>query len=290
MKNYQNTIESEVPIEELKGFVDPAFITSLEEANIHCIPVWGMVKIGAGIRNEWRELSSDDYAVFYGKKRFFYMAKVIGKIHNPKLAESLWGSDEEGRTWEFIYFLSDGKQISIPYDPKIVNYKVRHVFQKAILLNEERTRNLIKVIQQNEGTIFDEAKIEPSKEQISKISSFAKETNDPQEAAAIINMFSVSLLIEPVRERIRYAKSLARNPKFARLVKERSNFTCEICGEKGFEKKDGLLYSEAHHLFEIAQTKIDNPHKMICVCPTCHRVIHYGNDNALEERKSLKGH
>jgi 5-methylcytosine-specific restriction protein A len=93
---------------------------------------------------------------------------------------------------------------------------------------------------------------------------------------------------KPVAEKVKLAKTLARNPKFARLIKQAAEYKCQICGTKGFEKKNKELYAEAHHLDELAIARIDNPARMICVCPQCHRVIHYGSDEELNLRGKLR--
>lgn len=36
---------------------------------------------------------------------------------------------------------------------------------------------------------------------------------------------------------------------------------------------------------ELAVARIDNPLRMICVCPTCHRILHYGNDASLASKQ-----
>ena len=35
---------------------------------------------------------------------------------------------------------------------------------------------------------------------------------------------------------------------------------------------------------ELSKSRFDNPKDMICVCPLCHRTIHYGNDESLNQR------
>ncbi len=39
---------------------------------------------------------------------------------------------------------------------------------------------------------------------------------------------------------------------------------------------------------ELGKTGLDVPGNIICVCPTCHRVIYYGSEKELDERKELK--
>jgi len=112
--------------------------------------------------------------------------------------------------------------------------------------------------------------------------------NTPQEAEEILKQISEEMLNQTIDGKRKVSYVLSRNPIFARLVKERDGYVCQICGEPGFNKKNGGLYAEAHHLDELAIHRIDNPHRMICICPACHRVIHYGTEEELEKRKLLK--
>lgn len=112
------------------------------------------------------------------------------------------------------------------------------------------------------------------------------EPNTPDEAESILNSISEELLNKPVECRRQTGYVLSRSKKFAKLVKERAGYVCEVCGVRGFNMKNGELYAESHHIDEIAISRIDNPHRMICVCPTCHRIIHYGTTEELERKKN----
>lgn len=103
-----------------------------------------------------------------------------------------------------------------------------------------------------------------------------------------IREISVRALNKTVKERIFLSKTLERNPHYAKLVKERASYVCEVCGIKGFETRNGGYYAEAHHLDELAKSRIDDPGRMICVCPTCHRVLHHGTDLEIEKRRAMK--
>ena len=70
-----------------------------------------------------------------------------------------------------------------------------------------------------------------------------------------------------------FARTIERNPKIADLIKRKYNFVCQICGYPGFEKKDGNLFAEAHHLESLGNSGLDIPSNIFCVCSTCHSVI-----------------
>lgn len=84
---------------------------------------------------------------------------------------------------------------------------------------------------------------------------------------------------------------LKRNNELKNIAFERENYTCELCGTKTtFENNNGKEYFEGHHLIMYnisSQSKykynLDVSENIICLCPTCHRKIHYANENTINE-------
>ncbi len=76
----------------------------------------------------------------------------------------------------------------------------------------------------------------------------------------------------------RLALTISRNTTIAKLIKEKSNYTCEICGEEGFLMENGGKYTEVHHIEELSKSMKDSPKNLMAVCPTCHKILHYGTD------------
>lgn len=66
-------------------------------------------------------------------------------------------------------------------------------------------------------------------------------------------------------------------------IKLLRNFTCQICGEKGFKKKSGSQYIEAHHIQELHNLLPGSycSENIIIVCPTCHKKLHHADVNFL---------
>ncbi|MFZ2763898.1 MAG: EVE domain-containing protein [Minisyncoccia bacterium] len=129
--------------------------------------------------------------------------------------------------------------------------------------------------------------IEPSDKEEIEFTQKLELPRTAEEAESELAKISQKISKEPVKEKIKIAKILSRNKLYSKLVKERVNYVCEVCGEKPFTQKNGQPYAEAHHKFELAKSRIDNPEDMICVCPTCHRVIHYGSDEELKKRSRI---
>lgn len=82
-------------------------------------------------------------------------------------------------------------------------------------------------------------------------------------------------------------RAIERNERLADLIKKRANYKCEICGFPGFEMKNGERYAEAHHKEPLSRLGKNIPSNMFCVCPTCHRILHYGSLSAYEMRRMM---
>ncbi len=90
-----------------------------------------------------------------------------------------------------------------------------------------------------------------------------------------------------------------RNPKYAREVLERAEYSCELdqTHQLFISKFTGKNYVEAHHIIPIqfqSQYKysLDTHANIVSMCPMCHKNIHYGifedNQNALKELFNIR--
>lgn len=77
-----------------------------------------------------------------------------------------------------------------------------------------------------------------------------------------------------------------RSAKEAALALVRANYTCELNEnhETFLSKSTGQRYAEAHHFVGISnhpkfpEVDLDRAANIVCLCPNCHRKIHYGED------------
>ena len=63
-----------------------------------------------------------------------------------------------------------------------------------------------------------------------------------------------------------------------------ANYECEYKNHKTFNKENDKQYIEVHHLIPMKEqnrmiTKpLDREENIVCLCPNCHREIHYGKN------------
>ena len=84
---------------------------------------------------------------------------------------------------------------------------------------------------------------------------------------------------------------LKKNNNYRDLILYESGYQCSLCGKKTtFVTNANIMYFEAHHLipcnFAMQQNfekKLDTPVNMYCLCPECHRKIHFIKDTQVED-------
>lgn len=89
-------------------------------------------------------------------------------------------------------------------------------------------------------------------------------------------------------------KKYARDSHKAKKAIYNSHFTCDINDHHdSFVAKTGKKYMEAHHLIPMAaqvdfDVSLDVDANIVCLCPNCHRKLHFGKDID-DELKMLYG-
>jgi 5-methylcytosine-specific restriction protein A len=80
-----------------------------------------------------------------------------------------------------------------------------------------------------------------------------------------------------------YIRVRQRNQNSVRDLKELYEHKCQITGNQfTFLKRDGIPYTEAHHLLPLGSGGADNPRNMIIVSPLLHRMLHYASVEGID--------
>lgn len=145
--NFNKTISSGVPLDLISSHLsfDKASELSKLINGKKTVATWG-VKVGFkdGNKNKWLKIERGDLALFGRNKRIHFSGIVASKVHSPELAKELWGEDEDGNTWEYIYFLDETKKHSIPYEElnKVIGYSANYIIQGFVVLDQEKSRRV----------------------------------------------------------------------------------------------------------------------------------------------------
>jgi hypothetical protein len=145
--HFNNTVRKPVPIDRIVQFVSAADTAELEAAcGGNAARVWGVTP-GEALRNrkKWERIESGDVVLFCGKGEVFAYAFVKHKLHSRSLAIELWGKDEKGHTWEYVYFVSQPLTHSISYGrlASAIGFSPDFVVLGLTVLNEEKSAKVI---------------------------------------------------------------------------------------------------------------------------------------------------
>lgn len=115
-KHYQDTIQRPVPQEALRRHLStPEFARLVTLVGNGPVATWGVTPGVSNVnQKKWERLGPGDCVLFAGAGRIKSSAIVVMKAHNRALAHELWGEDEDGQTWEYLYFLIDVTGHNIP--------------------------------------------------------------------------------------------------------------------------------------------------------------------------------
>lgn len=81
-----------------------------------------------------------------------------------------------------------------------------------------------------------------------------------------------------------------RNNKLVKNLKDLYEGKCQITGEEfTFKKKNGVFYSEVHHLIPLGENGSDTYENAIVVSPLIHRMLHYANVSEIDLSNIVDG-
>ena len=88
-------------------------------------------------------------------------------------------------------------------------------------------------------------------------------------------------LADDEREALLETLAFARNPDAVKAALQSSGYKCEIGNHTSFTDKNGQNYVEGHHLIPMSKEayfdkSLNQAANIVCLCPNCHREIHYG--------------
>jgi len=122
----------------------------------------GIVKLWAlkdTLYPQWKSVDKGDYVLFYHRGKIIYGAKICFKYpfkDDPKqvevgnyLAESVWGKDIDGRTWPYILFLEDVRELNISLSKlnELTGYNLKYV-REFMKIREKRSQKLIEFLRE----------------------------------------------------------------------------------------------------------------------------------------------
>jgi hypothetical protein len=113
--NFRETVDNPVDLSTRTNLINPRHVDEIwnlypPNGNAR---IWGVL---GSLRKQWEGLSRGDLVLFLMDKKVVFSGRVGLKFENEELAKALWGMKGNGDTWELIYTLTGGQDLSIPKD------------------------------------------------------------------------------------------------------------------------------------------------------------------------------
>ncbi|NOR56494.1 MAG: HNH endonuclease [Sulfurovum sp.] len=166
-KHYIDTVQNKVKLSSIKKFISDTDYDALAEIYPDGnVLIWGVTPTN---KSKWNKIDDGkSVSLFYKNKVFFSQALITKKIHNKKLALDLWGTDDKGNTWEYIYFLDEILPLALDIKTfnKVVGYADNFVLQGFNVLDGEKADSLYTNIDEFEEL---DSEIQDSKEEYVEI-------------------------------------------------------------------------------------------------------------------------
>ena len=144
--HFRKTVRNAVPLSKIKPFLDVEEVRFLTHEWPEGARIWGVTP-GGELRNakKWDRFEMGDLVLFCGNGKAFASAFVRYKLRNPPLARALWGEDDKGQTWEYIYFVSPPERRAMAYHEmnSVLGYSLDFVYRGVMLLSDAKSKALM---------------------------------------------------------------------------------------------------------------------------------------------------
>jgi hypothetical protein len=257
---------------------------------------WGAVW---GIRNlpTWEQMERDDFVLCVYDGIYHYVARLLAKYDNPECAEAIWGTNDEGQTWRYMYFLT--KPIKI-YQP-VYEYEgyLHSTYRGFTRIADTR----LEVIEKDYGSIEEFIKetlqyegeglpgnLESGPGRSEKIAEESLQVDDVTHG--IVN--EGTMPDSEGRKRIGLHASYERSPKNRERAIAIHGTTCAVCTfnfDETYGKDYADGYIQIHHIKPLSENEgeVDPGTDLVPLCANCHAMAHRRRDTvtSIEDLKEL---
>lgn len=144
-RHYYDTIKNRRPVEEFGKFLTAEETQTLKQyAHGRPYAVWGAVSGPSNIRN-WETMEEGDYVMVYRKGKIILTAEIAMKVRNAALGEYFWQKDENGKTWEYIYFMINDAVFNVEMAKlnKYLDYEATYHPQGFMAIKQDKVDKLL---------------------------------------------------------------------------------------------------------------------------------------------------
>jgi len=269
--------------------------------------VWGCQP---SLRSRWEKMEVGDYVFFYAQGRFISIGRLRFKKYSEDLALSLWPkSTDSGEPWSCVFFVEDVQEINLPLPEfnEVTGYSLKALQGFMQISSEDAIARIMAKYGSTDGFVSSLTSGMDDRSLSEVVAIAAKATGDitTEDKAKLDNLTrdrsaeEIERLVRAYAERQqgktpeqieKLTKSYRRNVGMVKVLKEKYQNKCQICGFT-FETSRGTFYSEAAHIIPIsdATAGIDSPDNIWILCANHHKMLDRGAIKALDRYRYQLG-
>lgn len=303
-EHYLKSVEQKVDLMNFNYLITINERIELQKRNVFGeVNLWGAVP-GPSNKRNWNAMDEGDYVIGYQDGYFKHFGKVLFKMHNKALAEKIWGSNKDGKTWEYIYIFELSDVFSLSAKKFSMLFKYRPGFHPQGF-SRPSTERLDYVVKQfgsisNGLTYYQNSEIEV------ELKAADEQFADQQFNESVGKILKKSINITPrdysprrpntnqrSNNKTESKVSNPRDPNVTAKALQLANNKCEFdSSHHSYLTNEDIMFTEGHHLipmkyyqdFSLKDVSIDHISNVVSLCPNCHSQIHRGKD---KDRKRM---
>jgi putative restriction endonuclease len=248
---------------------------------------WGAVPGPMNLRH-WMLMKPGDYGLCVSDNIYHYAARVLAKYNRRQFAKRVWGTKDDGETWQYMYFLTEPDEVD------------GHVFDTARYLRKGYF-GFTKISDANIDKILDDfgsvdnfihrrlngpergvgtkRGLAPATEQdLDKLEN-AEELNktdvDREMASIRARLTQTPTLHEGLERQTTQTTAMPRSAAFEIGVKRLYGYRCAICGS-GLRTPNGKPEVQSAHIYPKGLDGSDDVRNGICLCRRHHWAMDAG--------------
>jgi putative restriction endonuclease len=244
-----------------------------------------------GNERTWEAMERGDYVLTYYGRAYHYVSRVLDTFHSPELARAIWDEDARGETWEYLYFLTEPKQINAPTSWVAsslgLSSKEYRRFAKvgpekvaSILSAQSSIENLVdRLLDTHEDTGAPPGEFAPVTDRdLSELDDdrdLDRAKVDREMAVVRDRLAEAPRLKEGLASKVTRASARPRSAAFEVSVKRLYGYRCAICGS-GLRSPKGPPEVQSAHIYPKRFDGSDDVRNGICLCRRHHWAMDAG--------------
>ena len=126
---------------EVERFFDRDFLELARDPDSEQYYAWG-AKPGPRNIPLWQSMKRGDWVLFYQSKTYSYAAQVLQPADNEAFGEALWGRNEAGQAWRYVYFLSTPTRVDEPLE-RLSDFLQNSAYQGFIKIPQAKKQAIL---------------------------------------------------------------------------------------------------------------------------------------------------